>query len=279
MATTASLAQRLLIVTATALAVALAPPGASAAPANGCMVKAGAKKGQLRLLTGKAKCRKTETPIVLQVGATQTPQTQTNGPAGPAGAAGPAGPAGPIGETGPAGPAGPAGPPGPKGDPGLKGDKGEKGDPGDPGSPDTPLQILNKLTTVDGTGSGLDASLLDGNDSTAFLKTTGKAADANLLDGINSSQFARKSASASAAIGLPALSSGQCVNYDVPLGNVDPGDFVIVQTAQGQEWPAGVMVQIATVNPAGSRLRACNVSSAASTADPSITIHWYAFTP
>jgi hypothetical protein len=264
---TAHLAQRLLIVPTIALAVALAPANASAAPAKGCMVKAGAKKGQLRLLTGKAKCRKTESPIVLQVGAAQTPQTQAagpTGPAGPTGATGPAGPVGPTGETGPAGPQGPQGP---------------KGDKGDAGSPDTPGQILSKLSTVDGTGSGLDASLLDGNDSTAFLKTSAKAADSNLLDGINSTSFARKSASSGAAIGLPALSSGQCANYDVPMGGVDAGDFVIVQTAQGQEWPAGVMVQVSTVNPAGSRLRACNVSSVASAADPSITIDWYAFTP
>ena len=47
----------------------------------------------------------------------------------------------------------PAGPPGPKGD---------KGDPGQNGQPDTPQQILDKIKTVDGPDSGLDADTFDG---------------------------------------------------------------------------------------------------------------------
>ena len=60
------------------------------------------------------------------------------GPAGPQGATGPQGPQGPIGLTGPA------------------------------GSPDTAAQVKAKLVTVDGAGSGVDADLLDGLNSTAF---------------------------------------------------------------------------------------------------------------
>ncbi len=59
----------------------------------------------------------------------------------PAGATGPQGPAGPTGATGPQGPA---------------------------GSPDTAAQILAKLLTVDGAGSGLDADTVDGVGASAF---------------------------------------------------------------------------------------------------------------
>jgi hypothetical protein len=53
----------------------------------------------------------------------------------------------------------------------------------------------------DGSGSGLDADLLDGNHASAFLTTSGKAADSNLLDGIDSTSYARSDASWSAAAG------------------------------------------------------------------------------
>lgn len=264
---------------ATAL-LPVAAHAAAAVPMNACAVKAGAKQGQLRLITGKQKCKKTERAITLTGTTTptagQTPQTETTVATGPAGPVGPTGPQGPKGDTGAAGAKGDQGIQGVKGDQGIQ---GIQGTPGTSGSPDTPNQILAKLSTVDGDGSGLDASLLDGIDSTGFLQTTEKAADSNLLDGINSSAFARKSASSGAGIGLPALSSGQCANYDVPMGGVDAGDFVIVQSAPGQTWPAGVMVQVSTVNAGGVKFRACNVSAAASPADSSIDIKWYAFTP
>jgi hypothetical protein len=37
-----------------------------------------------------------------------------------------------------------------------------------------PVELLNKIKTVDGEGSGLDADLLDGKDSTAFAATDHK---------------------------------------------------------------------------------------------------------
>ncbi len=76
-----------------------------------------------------------------------------NGANGPAGANGATGPAGPTGAIGPIGPIGPTGPTGPA---------------GTSGSPDTPAQVLAKLLQVDGSGSGLDADLLDGQDSSSF---------------------------------------------------------------------------------------------------------------
>ena len=72
-------------------------------------------------------------------------------------------------------PAGANGAAGAKGDPGAKGDAGAKGDTGDTGasgSPDTAGQVLAKLLTVDGPGSGLDADLVDGIDSASLVSTS-----------------------------------------------------------------------------------------------------------
>jgi len=76
------------------------------------------------------------------------------------------------------------------------------------GGSDTASQILTKLKTVDGSGSGLDADLLDGHDSSYYLQSssdtasqiltklktvdgTGSGLDADLLDGLDSKQFLR----------------------------------------------------------------------------------------
>lgn len=50
---------------------------------------------------------------------------------------------------------------------GAKGDKGDKGDPGDDATV-TADDVLSKLKTVDGTGSGVDADLLDGKHASDF---------------------------------------------------------------------------------------------------------------
>lgn len=55
---------------------------------------------------------------------------------------------------------------------GPAGSPGSPGSPGADGSPDTAAQVLAKLITVDGAGSGLDADLLDGNHAAAFVLTT-----------------------------------------------------------------------------------------------------------
>ncbi len=56
----------------------------------------------------------------------------------------------------------PAGPAGAAGAPGAQGPKGDKGEPGADGSPDSPQGVLDKVTQVDGSGSGLDADTVDG---------------------------------------------------------------------------------------------------------------------
>ena len=176
------------------------------------------------------------------------------------------------------GPAGPKGDKGPKGDAGPKGDQGE---PGTSGSADTPAQILSKLSTVDGSGSGLDASLLDGHDSSYFLPTTGKAADANLLDGINSSGFAKLSTSSSAQIGISGgIAAHSCVDYNLTLGGVDPGDVVIVREGDGVTLPAGVLMTTGSVQSGNQvHVRFCNVLATAAPGFSNFTIRWYAFNP
>jgi len=74
-------------------------------------------------------------------------------------------PAGPRGLAGPTGPEGPTGPSGLEGAPCLPSNPacvGPPGPPGQNGSADTPQQVLAKIEQVDGSGSGLDADLLDG---------------------------------------------------------------------------------------------------------------------
>jgi hypothetical protein len=118
---------------------------------------------------------------------------------GPPGQVGPQGPEGPQGEIGPAGPTGaastvpgPQGPqgiqgptgatgaassvPGPTGPAGATGPAGPTGATGPAGSPDTAAQVLAKLVTVDGTGSTLDADLLDGQDSSYYATAASVAA-------------------------------------------------------------------------------------------------------
>ncbi len=89
---------------------------------------------------------------------------------GDTGATGSTGAIGPKGDTGAAGPTGPQGLAGPAG---ATGATGPQGPAGADGSPDTAAQVLAKLVSVDGAGSGLDADLLDGTHASAFAKLSG----------------------------------------------------------------------------------------------------------
>ena len=94
----------------------------------------------------------------------------------------------------------------------------------------TAADVLSKLLTVDGTGSGLDADLLDGNSSAYFLPATtytaadvlsklltvdgtGSLLDADLLDGYEATAFAQL--------------SGATFSGDVTVGG---GDLVVGST-------------------------------------------------
>ena len=139
-----------------------------------------------------------------------TGATGAQGDIGPSGPQGPAGPTGPKGNTGSTGPQGATGATGPTpahqwsgtslrfytgtawgsyvnlkgatGATGLKGNTGNtgatgpvgpQGPAGANGSPDTAAQVRDKLKTVDGSGSGIDADLLDGSHASAFARLSG----------------------------------------------------------------------------------------------------------
>jgi hypothetical protein len=113
------------------------------------------------------------------------PQGET-GPAGADGADGAPGPQGEPGPIGPAGADGAMGPSGPQGEQGIQGLTGAQGPmgpqglPGADGSPDTAAQVLAKLITVDGAGSGLDADLLDGQSSAFYASAASMTTADNL---------------------------------------------------------------------------------------------------
>ncbi len=119
-------------------------------------------------------------------------------------------------------PAGPRGQRGPKGPRGLPGQDGAPGTPGQDGSPDTPAEVLAKLAQVDGSGSGLDADLIDGLNSSSFL-AAGAAAGGDLAgtypnptlaaDSVGSSEVADGSLTA-ADIANPTRS------VNLPLGGL-----------------------------------------------------------
>ena len=85
-----------------------------------------------------------------------------SGPTGPTGPTGPAGADGATGAAGADGNDGATGPQGPRGPTGPTGAAGATGATGPAGSPETASQVLTKIKTVDGSGSGLDADTVDG---------------------------------------------------------------------------------------------------------------------
>lgn len=87
---------------------------------------------------------------------------------GGGGSVGPTGPVGPTGAAGDVGPTGPAGSDGVAGPAGATGSTGPTGPTGPTGATPTGAEMLAALLPVDGAGSGLDADLLDGINSTGF---------------------------------------------------------------------------------------------------------------
>jgi hypothetical protein len=89
------------------------------------------------------------------------------GAQGATGAAGSNGSDGATGATGSTGAQGATGAAGADGATGSTGSTGAQGATGPAGSPDTSAQVLTKIKAVDGSGSGLDADLLDGKNSSS----------------------------------------------------------------------------------------------------------------
>jgi hypothetical protein len=215
----------------------------SATVIHGCVTKAGVKgAGTVTILRPGGKCTKKQKPL------SWTQQ-------------------GIQGETGPAGPQGEPGPAGPQGEPGA-------------GSPDTPQQVLDKLVQVDGAGSGLDSSFLDGIDSTGFLRNNGKAADADNLDGLNSTAFVLRGTAAGGTVALGSVAAGKCSDVQLGIGNLQVGDVIVLNVAPGDSLPKNLTFQELDIPADGVlNLRICNGSSTASVADADIKLRWYAFRP
>ena len=94
----------------------------------------------------------------------------------------------------------------------------------------TPADVLAKLLTVDGAGTGLDADLLDGQHASAFASSThnhnasylgisAKAADADKLDGYDSTAFVRSVNGAG-----PDANGNASVNIDLSSRVAKSGD-------------------------------------------------------
>jgi hypothetical protein len=94
----------------------------------------------------------------------------------------------------------------------------------------TAADVLAKLLTVDGAGTGLDADLLDGqqasafassthNHNTAYLGISAKAADADRLDGFDSTAFVRSVNGAG-----PDANGNATVNVDLTSRVAKTGD-------------------------------------------------------
>ncbi len=152
------------VVSGLAVTLVCAPASAQTSPPAAKRIFAclGKVNGNFKLTTVARRCPRGQRKVSWNT----LGQGGVQGAPGALGAAGPAGPAGPKGEAGT--PGGPTGPAGPQGAPGFNGVSG---------SPDTPAEVLAKLITVDGSGSGVDADLLDGVSLNALqLRVTGTCA-------------------------------------------------------------------------------------------------------
>jgi hypothetical protein len=210
------------------------------------------------------------------------------GGTGPQGGAGPAGPTGSTGSTGPAGPIGPVGPIGPTGP------TGPTGPAGSAGSADTPAGVLSKLLTVDGAASGLDADLLDGNSSAAFV------ADADSANGDVTGPFSALQLKAD-SVGLDELATGavtirnmksgmptntstghtfdppsipaqECWYKFITLDNADRGEMVILSESGTNQLSAGLMLLPTMAREGGVPLALCNFNTSNAVDDSAITV-------
>jgi hypothetical protein len=194
---------------------------AAAAATSSETIKACANKrtGDMRVLSGSKKCKGTERALKWNI----------SGPSGAPGADGAPGLAGAKGADGAAG---------------ANGTNGTNGKDGTDGSPDTAAQVLAKVTGVDGSGSGLDADLLDGFDAASYGR---EVAVQDVTTNITTP-------------------NGGCTNFTstVPAG-VAESDYIIVEwttiPAQTIGMATGV-IDVTIPNPATvAVVRVCNINA------------------
>jgi hypothetical protein len=141
----------------------------------------------------------------------------------------------------------------------LKGATGASGSAGAPGSPDTATQVRDKLLTVDGPGSGLNADLLD--DLTASqLVADADSAGGDLGGPFSSLQLGTgvvgSTEIGTGAVGKAELDSGgaQGVSLDFPsipantcatqaaTAGVNPGQIALISVESTPDWGVDGMV-------------------------------------
>ena len=159
--------------------------------------------GKVRLVPPNAACRANEVRLATVA-------------YGPPGVRGPKGATGATGATGAAGATGAQGP---------QGEQGKQGEQGPAGSPDTPQQVLDKLLTVDGPGSGLNADLLDGLSPTDLqLRVDGSCSDPNSFAQSIDADGTINCADVTAPLNLaPSSATARGINVTMPLANTVPG--------------------------------------------------------
>ena len=136
--------------------------------------------------------------------------------------------------TGPQGAPGPAGATGPQGQQGATGPQGVQGAQG---SPDSAAQVLTKLLTVDGPGSGLNADALDGLSSASFVGT-GAAAGGDLSGSFSNLQIAGN------AVGTTEVGNDDLTGIDIEEASL----FGV---------PAGIATGAGSCNPNSGTFAAC----------------------
>lgn len=137
-----------------------------------------------------------------------------------------------------------------------QGPPGDPGDPGPAGAPGSSAEALQTVLAGDGPGSGLNADLLDGQDSTAFLRTTGGTVSGLLTLGAG----ARANAGSETA---PAYSFSGDSNTGLyssaanTLGLTASGSIVAVVKPEGLEVLDGYL-RVDTTNSPSPTSNDCN---------------------
>ena len=162
----------------------------------------------------------------------------------------------PAGQRGATGPQGVQGAAGAQGAVGATGPEGATGVNGQNGSPDTAAQVLAKLLTVDGTGSGLDADTLDGLQGSGFVQdaeTSLCSGSSDLVGSFGSQSICFNSVGGAELTNTSFFSSGSIGLSDLTVGSGSAGAVLFtspfyVVTATCEQTGAGIYEAAITVD-------------------------------
>lgn len=156
---------------------------------------------------------------------------------------------------------GPAGADGAQGATGASGVPGAPGTDGEEGSPDSPTDVLGKLVTVDGSGSGLDADLFDGQSSNVFAQVANVVSDGDAAGGdLNGSTYPNPQLAAD-SVAKPEIATDGVGAAEIQAGQVQNAEL------------ASTAVSLGKMNSGGSQLLFFNPpSTPADTCVPHIVV-------